>query len=435
MDKRAAAPDVDALVGAFDEIASIGSVAQLGVTRLAASAEDGQARAAFAAWMLKAGARMAHDAIGNQFACFDWAGADAPWIFAGSHLDTQPQGGRFDGALGVVTAGCVAMALDAARRSGAFRPLLNLAVVNWTNEEGARYQPSLTGSSVFSGALALEAGLCHRDGNGISLGEALAGIGVDGVKGRVPPRPRAYVELHAEQGKKLIEAGRRIGVVEGTWAARKMTATWIGRAAHTGPTPMAERRDALLAAARAIAGFEAVIADKWPHLHRSAARLVIEPNSPNVVVERATVWFELRHPATADLEAAGEAVRALFAQVARDTGTRLDISADAVRAPAAMDRDLAELARQSAHQCGLEPLAMASVAGHDAVALQNSGIASALIFVPSVGGVAHHPDELTEVGDMQAGMAVLDAFLRRLLEDAGAADAPAMNPQEERHGI
>lgn len=427
MDEREAGPVVDVLASAFDEIASIGSVPQRGVTRLTASAADGQARAAFAAWMQKAGARMAHDAIGNQFACFDWAGADAPWIFSGSHLDTQPCGGRFDGALGVVTAGCAAIALDAARRSGTFRPFLNLAVVNWTNEEGARYQPSLTGSSVFSGALSVETGLSHRDGNGISLGEALAGIGVDGIHGRVPPRPRAYVELHAEQGKKLIEAGRRIGVVEGTWAARKMTVTWIGRAAHTGPTPMTERHDALLAAARAIAGFEAVIAERWPHLHRSAARLVIEPNSPNVVVERATVWFELRNPSTAELEAAGDAVRAVFAQAARDSGTRLDISADAVRTPAAMDRNLAALARQSARECGFEPLGMASVAGHDAVALQNGGIPSALIFVPSVGGVAHHPDELTEVDDMRAGMTVLEAFLRRLLENTGGAGTPAMD--------
>lgn len=404
------------LLAAFDAIAAIGSIPGRGVTRLAASSEDGAARAAFAAWMSKAGTRMAHDAIGNQFACFDWAGQDAPWIFAGSHLDTQPNGGRFDGALGVITAGCAALELDAIRKAGTFQPRHNLAVVNWTNEEGARYQPSLTGSSVFSGALALEDGLAHRDGSGISLREALAGIGVDGASGSVPPRPKAYVELHAEQGMKLIEAGHRIGVVEGTWAARKMKVGWIGRAAHTGPTPMAERRDALLAAARGIAAFEATIAAHWPGFHRSAARLIVEPNSPNVVVERAMVWFELRSTLVAELEVAGQAVRDAFEQIAHDTGTHLSISADAVRPRASMDKSLMALADEVAEGCGFRPLRMASVAGHDAVALQNGGIPAALIFVRSEGGIAHHPDELTETKDMEAGLTMLTAFLRRLLE-------------------
>ncbi|MGO4837935.1 M20/M25/M40 family metallo-hydrolase, partial [Rhizobiaceae sp. 2RAB30] len=228
------------------------------------------------------GARIARDAVGNQFACFDWAGEDAPWIFAGSHLDTQPRGGRFDGTLGVIAAGCAALDLGAETHSGTFRPRCNLAVVNWTNEEGARYQPSLTGSTVFCGALSLDEALALRDGSGISLREALTATGIAGSTGNVPSRPAAYVELHVEQGRRLIEAGCRIGVVEGTWAARKMTVTWIGRAAHTGPTPMADRRDALLAAAQGIAAFEAVIAARHPNLHRSAARLVVEPNSPNV---------------------------------------------------------------------------------------------------------------------------------------------------------
>ncbi len=284
----------DRLAAIFDRISAIGARPGEGVTRLAASAEDGAARTQFVEWMTRGGARMAEDAVGNQFACFDWAGADAPWVFAGSHLDTQPRGGRFDGTLGVLTAGCAALGLQAEMSAGGFNPTRNLAIVNWTNEEGARYQPSLTGSSVFSGALPLGDALALRDGAGISLGDALADIGVKGETGSVPPQPEAYVELHVEQGRTLVEAGHRIGVVEGTWAARKMTVRWIGRTAHTGPTPMADRRDALLAAAQGIAAFEAVTAERYPHLHRSAARLVVEPNSPNVVVERATVWFELR---------------------------------------------------------------------------------------------------------------------------------------------
>ncbi|WP_421589920.1 Zn-dependent hydrolase [Shinella sp. M27] len=400
----------------FDRMSAIGAHPGQGITRLAASAEDGAARGLFADWMAKGGARIATDAIGNQFACFDWAGEGAGWIFAGSHLDSQPRGGRFDGTLGVLAAGCAALDLDARVRTGGFRPRRNLAVVNWTNEEGARFQPSLTGSGVFSGALPLEEALALEDGAGVALRDALGAIGVTGETGKVPPRPDAYVELHVEQGRILTEAVRRIGVVEGTWAARKITAAWIGRAAHTGPTPMADRRDALLAAAQGIAAFEALVAAHYPHLHRSAARLVIEPNSPNVVVERAMVWFELRGLDVAELGNAGAVAIAAFEKAARETGTRLEIAADVLRAPAGMDDRLVTLAGETARRCGFEPLSMHSVAGHDAVALQNTGIPSALIFIPSVDGAAHHPDELTRPEDVEAGLTVLTEMLRRLAE-------------------
>ena len=405
--------DFDAI---FARISAIGAKPGEGVTRLAASAEDAMARGVFAAWMEQAAVHIAYDAIGNQFACFDWVGQDAPWIFAGSHLDTQPRGGRFDGTLGVLTAGQAALDIHAEVQRGHCRPRYNLAVVNWTNEEGARYQPSLTGSTVYSGALALGDALGLSDSEGISLKDALAAIGINGESGTVPPSPEAYVELHVEQGRKLLEAGRRIGVVEGTWAARKTTVRWLGRASHTGPTPMADRRDALLAAARGIAAFEAVVAANHPLLHRSAARLVVEPNSPNVVVDRATVWFELRGPGVAELAAAGELVLATLAKAAADTGTQLEIVTDTLRDPATMDDQLMALVGRTARTCGFEPLTMRSVAGHDAVALQNSGIPSALIFIPSVDGIAHHPDELTEPEDVEAGLTVLTATLRRLVE-------------------
>jgi N-carbamoyl-L-amino-acid hydrolase len=421
MDNAARPPKVD-LTAIFDRISAIGAKDGEGVIRLAASAEDGAARAIFADWMTRGGARMAHDAIGNQFACFDWADDEAPWIFAGSHLDTQPRGGRFDGTLGVLAAGCAALDLEAEVQAGRFRPSRNLAVVNWTNEEGARYQPSLTGSGVFSKTLPLDEAFALRDGAGITLGEALAAIGVDGERGAVPPRPEGYVELHVEQGRLLTEAGRRIGIIEGTWAARKMAIRWIGRAAHTGPTPMADRRDALLAAAQAIAAFEALIATHYPHLHRSAARLVVEPNSPNVVVDRATVWFELRGLAVTELDMAGQAVLAAFEKTAADTGTRLEIIADTVREPASMDGRLMAMADSAARACGFEPLTMRSVAGHDAVALQNSGIPSALIFIPSVDGIAHHPDELTHPDDVAAGVITLTTLLRRLAEGGSHAE-------------
>ena len=408
--------DPSAFTAIFDRISTIGAQPGQGVTRLAASKEDGEARAAFAKWMADGGARIAQDKVGNQFACFDWAGKNAPWIYTGSHLDTQPRGGRFDGSLGVLAGGYAALDLQKDLNAGRFKPTHNLAVVNWTNEEGARFQPSLTGSAVFSGALPLCDALALRDGAGISLGNALAALGIGGGTGVPPSRPKAYIELHVEQGRKLLEAGCRIGLVEGTWAARKTTARWIGRAAHTGPTPMPDRRDALLAAAQGIAAFEAVVAANFPLLHRSAARLVVEPNSPNVVVDRATVWFELRGLDVAELDAAGRAAHAAFEKAAADTGTRLEIVADALRPPARMDGTLVAIADEVARSCGFATKIMRSVSGHDAVALQNSGIPSSLIFISSVDGIAHHPDEFTHPDDIQAGLTVLTALLRRLVE-------------------
>lgn len=422
-----ASPDIDASPGAlalpevFARLSEIGFRDGEGVMRLAASAKDGEARRAFADWMAGAGARLAHDEMGNQFACFDWAGADAPWVFSGSHLDAQPEGGRVDGALGVVAAGCAALTLSAEHADGRLAPRANLAVVNWTNEEGARFQPSLSGSSVFAGAMSLEEGLSCRDGFGTSMGEALAAIGFDKRSGLVPPHPLALLELHAEQGLNLVNAEAQIGLVEGTWAARKIQVTWHGRATHTGPTPMELRRDALLAAARGITAFEEVVAQGWPQLYRSAARLQVFPNSPNVVVSRATVWFELRHPDIALLATAGDAVRDMFARIADETGVRLEIDSDATRAPARMDGELLARIEDAARACGHKSLRLASVAGHDAVALQNVGIPAAVIFVPSVGGIAHHRDEETHPADMQAGLAVLTHALRGLLENPPAA--------------
>lgn len=391
-----------------------------GFSRLAASAQDALARAAFGDWMVQQGARIAVDAAGNQFACFDWAGPDAEWVFSGSHLDTQPRGGRFDGALGVVAAGAAAIRLAAQGAAGGLRPRRNLAVVNWTNEEGARFQPSLTGSSVFAGAVPVAEALTLRDPDGTTLAEALAASGIVVGQGQVPPRPVACVELHVEQGIRLEEAGRGIGLVQATWAARKFTAEWTGRSSHTGPTPMPLRRDALLAAARGIAAFEDALAARWPDLHRSSARIAVSPNSPNMVPDSVTVWFELRGPDPAVLQAAGDAVIGHIADLARAADIGFHLGADATRPPSHMDPGLFALVAEVAGGLGHAPLVMASVAGHDVVALQNGGIPSALIFVPSRGGIGHHPDEHTDDAQMVAGLEVLTAILRRLV----APDTP-----------
>jgi N-carbamoyl-L-amino-acid hydrolase len=239
--------DVGALHGMLAEQAAIGATPEGGLHRVSASAEDGRVRDWLTDWFRAHELRPLVDSVGNQFGLLELAGPDAPLLLTGSHLDSQPQAGRFDGAYGVVASCQAVAAIQAAVAAGAPRPRCNLGVVNWTNEEGARFQPSLLGSSVYAGTLSAAAAGELTDRDGVRLDEALDAIGYR--RGDAAPPASAYVELHVECGPELEAAGRRIGVVESWWGAVKATVEMVGRQAHTGPTAMRDRRDALYAAA------------------------------------------------------------------------------------------------------------------------------------------------------------------------------------------
>ncbi len=242
--------DAERLLRHIDEVGRIGATAGGGVCRLSASAEDGRARDWFVAKLRSEGLEVAVDAVGNIYGVAEIAGPGAPLVLTGSHLDSQPSGGKYDGAYGVLAS--LEAVLSVRRQvAGSARPARNLAVVNWTNEEGARFSPSTLGSAVHAGLVTAEFAQSREDAAGVRLGAALADIGYRGSD----PAPRgaaAYVELHIEQGPELERAGRTIGVVEGNWGTAKYVADIRGRAAHTGPTPMRERRDALLPAAELV---------------------------------------------------------------------------------------------------------------------------------------------------------------------------------------
>jgi beta-ureidopropionase / N-carbamoyl-L-amino-acid hydrolase len=401
----------------FNAIAAVGATGDGGISRLAASAEDGQARDVLAAWAKAHGAEISVDRIGNLFCLFEFAGQDADWVFAGSHLDSQPGGGRFDGAYGVCAAVAAAAMLKQEPDIAALR---NLAVAVWTNEEGARFQPSLIGSSVFAGKLALEAALAARDESGITLREALRTIGYCG-EADLRHRPDCYVELHVEQGPILERAGLPIGIVTGIWAARKITLRLRGATAHTGPTPMTERRDALHAAAKAVTRFHELLADHFPRLHRSVGRLIVEPNSPNVVAEAATAWFEIRGRDQDAVAAAGELFLEDVRRIAADLRVEVEILSDALRPAQALDPRGVALALNEATAAGFAHQEMQTVAGHDAIALQ-SVTPSILLFVPSAGGISHNTREFTKDEDLLRGLALLTRVLRRLISNRELSD-------------
>lgn len=403
----------DALLDMIDRFAGIGGTPGGGVRRLTGSAEDGAARRLFAQEAEQRGAVVHVDPVGNMFATFATAPAADTTVLVGSHLDSQPTGGRFDGAYGVLAG------LDAAAALAAEGGLQhNLTVVNWTNEEGACFQPSLTGSSVYTGKYTPDFALGLADRMGRSLGACLEDIGFRGAE-PFPLRPLRYLELHVEQGAELEGKGLRIGAVTTSWAARKITLCFTGVPAHTGPTPMGRRRDALRAAAWAITEFHRLLEAEAAEvlLHWSAAKIVAEPDSPNVVASRVTVWFEIRNPDLAVADAVGARFLAAIGPGVAAMGIGQEVLGDEARAGTALDPDGVAVTLEVAQGLGLPATAMRTITGHDALALQ-ALVPSTLIFVPSVDGLSHNEAELTLPEDLLNGAAVLRGVLRRFAMEA-----------------
>lgn len=404
--------DYQAFDALFELSSRIGATAAGGLHRLTASAEDQQVRDAFCIWLTRQGFDVKIDEIGNIFGLMTLR-PGAPWLLCGSHLDSQPLGGRFDGAYGVTAAAATVAALTRQLREQSAPAQYNLAVVNWTNEEGARFQPSLIGSAFFTGAVTLEEALACTDADGITLDNALQAIGYRGTALAALPL-RAYLELHVEQGPHLEQQQKQIGVVTETWAALKWQVTFRGEQNHTGPALMSRRRDALLAAAQTIVAVRAEADRHGDVLHTSVGRLDTAPNSPNVVTSEATVYIEFR---SAD-EALLQQLRVSFSQqmqsIAQATATDVSLDRAQFRPRQQLDSKLAQRALQQADRIGLSAIPLRSVAGHDAISLSYH-CPSALLFVPSVDGLSHNEREYTATEDLHRGLDLLMALLSELV--------------------
>lgn len=392
----------------FERTSSIGATPAGGLHRLAASSEDGRVRDLFRLWLTERGFDVRIDPVGNIFGLLTFD-ADAPYVMCGSHLDSQPSAGRFDGVYGVVNAAVAAASVARHLRVRDDRPVRNLCVVDWTNEEGARFQPSLTGSSVFTGAMPVEKALGCRDEQGVSLRVALDEIG---YLGDWAPdiRVAAYVETHVEQGATLELAGLAIGVVRETWAALKWRVRFDGEQNHTGPTPMAQRRDALLAAAHAIVAVRAEGNRHGLQMHSSVGRMEIYPNSPNVVPSRATLLIEFRSRSVELLQEAAERFDQTLRQIAAATGTHFEVEDKQLRSPLQLDKGLSDLAYETSVLLGLPVADSVTVAGHDAISMSRVH-PTCLVFVPSENGLSHNEAEYTSERDLHNGLRLLTALL------------------------
>ncbi len=362
------------------------------------------------------------DAIGNVFGVLERGGPDAPLVMSGSHLDSQPLGGRFDGAYGVVAAVAAIEAVRAAADAAGLAPRCNFAVADWMNEEGARFQPSLLGSGVFGGEHTLDFALTRRDGDGRAVGEELDRVGYRG--GDPAPDPAAYLEFHVECGPELEAAGKTIAPFMRYWGAIKVRAAMIGEQAHTGPTAMARRKDALLGAAHLIAALRTLPDQAADVLHTSVGRLEVEPNSPNIVPGRATMFIELRSPSPAVLEAAEETLNRLLVECAAKAGVDYAVLSVDRRPAGAFDARLATMAEAEAAALGLETMRLDTIGGHDAIPVGRR-CPAIVVAVPSVGGVCHNAAEYTAPEDLYAGAQVLARMLWRLELSGGDLAAAA----------
>jgi N-carbamoyl-L-amino-acid hydrolase len=385
------------------EIATIGATGRGGVNRQALTPEDTEARRHLLAWAAQRGFSASVDAIGNIFIRRAGREATASPVLAGSHLDTQPTGGNFDGIYGVLAAFEVLEALSDAGVTTT-RPL---DVVVWMNEEGARFQPATMGSAVFAGALPLATTLATTDTAGISVGQALAeSLQRLGVPEQRPLRfpIAAYLEAHIEQGPILEAAHHPLGIVSGIQGLRWFRIEVTGEEAHAGTTPRRIRKDAFVAAVRMVTALQELLYDAADTVRFTVGRFEVAPNSPNTVPGRVLFTIDLRHPEAAVLVRLGDQVEAVCRAQAQDCSVAVTETLHSP--PIEFDPAIRDLLRHAATRQALAHMDMVSGATHDAKYMADL-CPSGMLFVPCRGGVSHNEAEYAAPADLAAGTKIL----------------------------
>ncbi len=391
------------------DLAQIGATPKGGVCRIALTDLDRQGRDLFVQWARGAGCSIRVDAIGNIFARRAGQDDNLPPVMTGSHIDTQPTGGKFDGNYGVLAGLEVVRTLNAA----GVRTRAPTEVAVWTNEEGSRFVPVMMGSGVFAGAFTLEHALAQRDAQGVSVGEALASIGYAGQLGPAPA-VGSYFEAHIEQGPVLENHARVIGVVTAALGQRWYDVTVQGMEAHAGPTPMELRRDALLAASELVLEVNRIAVQRAPHARGTVGTMELFPNSRNVIPGRASLSVDLRAPDDAQLLDMDAALRAACARIATERSLQITVEQVVYFPPQPFTPQLVQAVRANADDLGYSSMDVVSGAGHDAVYLARAAPA-AMIFVPCDDGISHNELENAAAEHLEAGCNVL---LRAMLAAA-----------------
>jgi N-carbamoyl-L-amino-acid hydrolase len=395
-------------------MAEIGALPNGGVNRQTLTDDDRRGRDLFRSWCEEAGLEVSIDRMGSMFARRKGTEDDRPPVMLGSHLDTQPTGGKFDGALGVLGALEVVRTLN----DHGITTKAPLEVVNWTNEEGCRFPPAMIASGVFAGVFELDYGLSRKDHAGRTIGEELERIGYAGDRPVGQRSIGALFELHIEQGPILEAEGQRIGIVTGGQGARWYDCEVIGAETHAGPAPMESRRDALRAAAPLLEDIYQVAHRQGPSGRATVGEFQAYPGSRNTVPGRVRFTVDLRHPDGGTMDAMDRALGEAFERARAQHEGRLEFQLEEIwyAPPVAFDADCIEAVRQAAKALGLSSREIVSGAGHDAVYMARV-VPTAMIFVPCKDGISHAEAEYAAPEACADGANVL---LHAVLARAGA---------------
>lgn len=390
-------------------MARIGATPKGGVKRLTLTEVDKRGRDQFRQWCEALGLTVRVDAIGNMFARREGRDPTRLPVLLGSHLDSQPSGGKFDGALGVI-AGLEVMRTLHDLNITTEAPI---ELVNWTDEEGSRFGHSLMGSGAWSGIYTLDKLYNLKDPDGVRVEDALDAIGYRGPHPAAPFPADAYFELHIEQGPILEREEKPIGIVTGAQAMIWYDARVVGQDAHAGTTPPSARRDALVAAARVVDLVDRLMRERGEDGRGTVGYMQVLPNSRNVVPGEVRFSVEFRHPADERIAGLGDSFPAEAQALVAATGCKLELT-ELFRLPAQpFDAGCVDLVRQAAARLGLPAREIVSGAGHDACYVARH-VPTAMIFTPCKDGLSHNEEESIEPHEAESGCQVLfEAVLAR----------------------
>ncbi|MFO0559583.1 MAG: Zn-dependent hydrolase [Polyangiales bacterium] len=394
------------------DLARVGATAKGGVCRLALTDLDKQGRDLVVSWAKEAGLEITTDKIGNVFMRRKGKNNALAPVVCGSHIDTQPTGGKFDGNYGVLAGLEVVRTLN----DKGIETEAPIEVVFWTNEEGSRFVPVMMGSGVFAGAFSLETAYAAKDTSGRTVQSELERIGYVGSEEPGKHPIGAYFEAHIEQGPVLEDEDKTIGVVKGVLGLRWYDCVVHGMEAHAGPTPMPLRKDALQVATKIMQEVVA-IAHKYPPYGRGTVGFVeVFPNSRNVIPGRVKFSIDLRNVDSERLDAMDADIRAFIEKTSKETGLEITLQQVSYFAPCPFEKGCVEAVAEGAKKFGYSSMEVVSGAGHDAVYMARLAPAG-MIFIPCKDGISHNEIEDTRPEQVEAGCNVL---LHAMLDRANA---------------
>ncbi len=395
------------------ELAQIGATPKGGVCRLTLTDLDRQGRDLVTRWAREAGMTVTIDKIGNGFMRRPGRDNSLPPIMTGSHIDTQPTGGKFDGNYGVLAGLEVVRTLN----DHGIETEAPIEVAFWTNEEGSRFVPVMMGSGVFAKAFTLEHAYAATDSEGKTVKGELERIGYVGSQEPGDHPIGAYFESHIEQGPVLEDNARTIGVVTGVLGIRWYDCVVTGMEAHAGPTPMALRKDALQAAAQLMQEVVACAHRHPPHGRGTVGMVQVHPNSRNVIPGQVKFSIDLRNATDADCEAMDADIRAVADRISRETGLPIAINLVSSYPAQPFHADCVDAVARAAKALGYSHMPVVSGAGHDAVYMARLAPAG-MVFIPCKDGISHNEIEDATPADITAGCNVL---MHAMLERARVA--------------